>query len=126
MNMIKSLFLSVIAFTFLFSFAAFAEEAPRIGDAVIGLIDAIKVGGVGVILAAVVQVLKSDFAGGLLAKVNPKTLPWITSAVAILGNVAHSLVTASDRPLWLAILEGVLISLTSNGIFDMFKVAKKD
>lgn len=120
----KALFLSIVTFAFLFSFTAWAEEAPKIGDAVLGLIDAIKVGGVGVILAAVVQVLKSDFAGGLLQKVNPKILPWITAVVAILGNVAHALVTSSDRPIWITILEGLLISLTSNGVFDLFKAAK--
>ena len=121
-------FALVLACLFTLSFAmslvAYAEEPVKIGDAVIGLIDAIKVGGAGVILAAVVQILKSDFAGGLLSKVNAKYLPWITAAVAVLGNVAHGLVATPERQIWLVILEGVLIALTSNGVFDLFKAKK--
>lgn len=123
MKLIKSRsFLFMFMFVSMFcSIAVFADEPPKLGEAILGLIDAIKVGGAGVILAAVVQVLKSDTAVGLLAKVNSKYIPWITLVIAVAGNVAHGLVTKSESPVWVLIVEGILISFASSGIFDMFK-----
>jgi len=101
---------------------AYAADAPDLGASVTGLIDAIKIGQIGVILVASVQLLKTDFFGSLLAKVNPKIIPWVTLALAIIGNVGVGLMQPVAKPIWVLIIEGVLGAFASNGIYEMFKI----
>lgn len=120
MNRIK--FILCFIFLSTFSLLAFAEDVPKVGDAIIGLISAIKVGTIGAILLAAGQLLKSDFVSGLLGKVNTKYLPWITTCVGIVIAVGTSL--TQGKPWYVGALEGLLAGLISNGVFDHTKATQ--
>ncbi len=122
----KLVLFSMVAFmlTAFFTLIAHAVEgaAPDLGLSVLALIDAVKVGKVAVIMVAAVQLLKTEFFGSLIAKINQKAIPWITLAIAVVGNVGASVIQGKS---WVAALvEGVLISLTANGAYETIKSIK--
>jgi len=116
-HILNALLLTAFAFFALASFSAFAEDGgSSFGDAIVGVIDAVKVGGFAAILAAVIQVLKLDAVGGLINKINPKILPiLIHTGTAILNVIAA---IASGKPIIPATVEGVFISGTAMSLYD--------
>jgi hypothetical protein len=84
------------------------ETAPDLGDSVVGLIDAIRVGGFSVIVAAAVQLLKTDFLGGFVNKVHPRLLPFVVTLATIGLSVATAMATGRD--LMSAAIEALFIS----------------
>jgi hypothetical protein len=88
------------------------------------LINAFKVGSVGVILSAVYQFLKSPSMAGLLSRLNPNVHPWL---ILILGNavmVIESLAN-SGQPIWVALVEGSVIGAVAMGVHDTARTMKK-
>lgn len=106
------------------SMVAFAADVPDTGTSLLALISAVKVGTGSAIILAVVQLLKSNLVSNLIGRiVNVKYIPWITIGLGVLGSVGMAL--GSSGNVTAAIIEGVLMALISNGVFDQIKVLGK-
>lgn len=102
---------------------AFAEDAPKVGESILSLISAIKVGSIGAILLALGQLLKSDLVAPLLGnllKNNTKIMPWILTGISVIISIGTSLV--QGKPWYLGAVEGIMAALAANGVFDHAKV----
>jgi len=123
MNFLKNkyvpAFLVLALGMFMFTLCSFAEDAPDLGSAIVDLISAVKLGALAPILLAVVQLLKTDFLGGFIKKINTKYQPLIVIVIGITGNVA---LAASGGKSWgSAIIEGLVLALTTMGLYDAIK-----
>lgn len=96
------------------SFAVLAQDGSVDTGAAIGqLISAFKSGSIAVILAAVVQVLKTPLLNTLLNK-NPKTIPTL---VMLLGFVAEVVTKWSEsKDVWSLLAGSVIPGLFNGGL----------
>jgi len=112
-------------FTFLVvllvSLSAFAQEMSDL-EAIMGVFSAVKAGGLGAILAAVFQLLKSKFLGGLMDKVNPKIQPILILLVGGALGIIEKM--ASGQPWYVGLIEGSVIGTVAMGIYDTVKAPK--
>lgn len=112
-------------FTFLFlmlvSLCAFAQEMSDF-EAIMGVFSAVKAGGLGAILAAVFQLFKSPFLGGLVNKINPKIMPIVLLLVGAALGIIEKI--AQGTPWYIGLVEGSVIGTVAMGVYDTVKAPK--
>lgn len=105
----------------LISLCAFAQEMSDL-EAIMGVFSAVKAGGAGAILAAVFQLMKSPWLGGLVNKINNKAHPIILLVLG--GAVGVFEKMATGMPWYMGLLDGSIIGLVAMGVYDTVKAPK--
>lgn len=101
---------------------AFAQDMSDFQN-LMAVFTAVKAGGLGAILAAVFQLLKSPWLGGLIGKFDKRVHPVL---MLILGAAVSTVEKiATGQPWYLGLVEGSIIGTVAMGIYDTIKIPAK-
>ena len=101
---------------------AFAQDLSDFQN-LMAVFTAFKAGGLGAILAAVFQLLKSPWLGNLIGKFDARIHPIL---ILLLGaGVSTVEKLATGQPWYLGLVEGSIIGTVAMGVYDTIKVPAK-